>query len=386
MSAIDNTKTIDHETFCRQTWAISHIFFLLVTRELLSLVYGQIDASSIFPWVLFISAMTILWSNSTLSFITMLLAQISFAIYSLPDLQNHRYLALFVNIGLLLSYNNKQFFNQKAIWIISRSLIVVYFFAAFHKVNSDFLNPTTSCATQFTKNIELLLPFIRYTILDFGSIQIYGTIILEFILPVLLLFKRTWKYAAILAVLFHLSLTYDFIKLFINFSGIMIGLVTIITAKKSISSFYANPKIIRLLLLITTFSILSPKYFGFEHFWHIFIVLTVFMFFSIRSIVSILNKSSAHNEDNLETSRSLIGCLLVGLLFINAASPYLNLKNRGAFNMYSNLQISNSYSNHLLIPRSIDLLQLGEDIPTGLTAKFLPKVPIDPLVHNVCSW
>ena len=316
----------------------------------------------------------------------MLVTQIAFAIYTLPDLQNHRYLALFVNVGLILSYKNQEFFNPKAIWIISRSLIVVYFFAAFHKVNSDFINPATSCATQFTKNIEILLPFIKYTILDIGSIQIYGTIILEFLLSVLLFFKRTWKYAALLAVLFHLSLTYDFIKLFINFSGIMIGLVTIITAKKSISSFYSEPKIIRLLLLITTFTILAPRYFGFEHFWHIFGVLTVFMFFSIRSVISILNKTPADDALTASEGRTITGCFLVGLLFLNAASPYLNIKNRGAFNMYSNLQVSTTYSNHLFVPRIIDPFGLGDTIPTGLTAKFLPKAPIDPSIHDQCSW
>jgi hypothetical protein len=47
--------------------------------------------------------------------------------------------------------------------------------------------------------------------------------------------------------------------------------------------------------------------------------------------------------------------LLLVLAIVNGISPYLGIKTRRGFSMYSNLRIEPQYSNHLFMPRSPDL-------------------------------
>ncbi|GEM_PF-6624189 len=47
--------------------------------------------------------------------------------------------------------------------------------------------------------------------------------------------------------------------------------------------------------------------------------------------------------------------LIIALMFLNGSSPYLGLKTRTSFNMYSNLRLESGVSNHHFLGPSLDL-------------------------------
>jgi hypothetical protein len=62
----------------------------------------------------------------------------------------------------------------------------------------------------------------------------------------------------------------------------------------------------------------------------------------------------------------VLAMAVIALLWLNGLSPYLGLKTRTTFDMYSNLRLEADRSNHFLVPRSLDLFGLLRDRVTIL--------------------
>lgn len=83
-------------------------------------------------------------------------------------------------------------------------LLVMYFYVAFHKINRDFLAAETSCAWQMYLNIATWTPLPNSP--SIAPLVIYGVLLTEAGLPLLLLLPRTRTWALGLGTLFHFSL------------------------------------------------------------------------------------------------------------------------------------------------------------------------------------
>jgi hypothetical protein len=253
----------------------------------------------------------------------------------------------------------------------------VYFFAVFHKLNSAFFDPTVSCAAQFSNHIRILFPEIP----QLPQLEIYGALIVEALICLLLFSQKTWRIAAILAILFHLTLSFDYIKLFINFSGVMIGLVSIITMDPDKTNFLVNKKFLRLVPICLAISLLSMKLFHYTQLFHIIAVHFAFIAFSLGVLLSTLQTNKMY-----PIKSSFIAVSIIFLLFIDGASPYIGIKNRGSFNMYSNLLISTEYSNHFLISKGLNIFGIDQKSESALLKNFLPMNPVDPERRDLCLW
>ncbi len=364
------------ELLRRQFWVLSHLFFIIISTELLY-IFDSLSVQAVLPWIMFLLITCSLLKPQSKAFVLLLITQIVYGISSLPNLQNHRYLALFINIGLLVLYQKDSFFNQRSIWLISRSLIVVYFFAVFHKLNSAFLDPTVSCATQFSNHIRILFPQIP----QLPQLEIYGALIIEALICFLLFSQKTWRMAAVLAILFHLTLSFDYIKLFINFSGVMIGLVSIITIDPDKTNFLLNKRFSRLIPICLALSLLVMKLFHYNQLIHILAVHFTFIAFSLGALLCIFQSNKMY-----PIKASFIAASIIFVLFIDGASPYLGIKNRGSFNMYSNLLVSTEYSNHFLISKGLNIFGIDQNAESALLKNFLPMNPVDPERRDLCLW
>ena len=105
----------------------------------------------------------IIWTgNNITKFLIFLITTTAFFLFffRFPDVANHVNLIIIVNFSLIvgifstyfqyrrLENLNNEYFDAIAPFL-RLTLIAVYFFAGFHKFNSDFFNPNVSCAGTF---------------------------------------------------------------------------------------------------------------------------------------------------------------------------------------------------------------------------------------------
>ena len=171
-------------------------------------------------------------------FILFLLISTFFIFEKYPRVSNHSTLILFVNIYLLLSSlpkllfnNNKLIINNNDFLVLRWSLIIVYFFTGFHKLNYDFLFSENSCAnwyhTKFLFNItnQIIKPYPDL----FYIISPFLVVILEITESIGLLFRKTQLIGLYSFILLHIYLS---LGGFIDFAAVCISLmISFIPAK-----------------------------------------------------------------------------------------------------------------------------------------------------------
>ncbi len=294
---------------------------------------------------------------------------VTFFLYLFPEIPNHRYLILFT-LPLVIStlFKNRSINNVKQSYII---LSIVYFYAFLAKLNYSYINSDISCAAIFLKNILSLNLFTPNNSLInikwLNYLSIYSSIILEFLFCFFILLKRTRKAVIIAAMIFHFCLAEDLIKYFINFSAIMyfllfssLGKLSLIKLTQTFSNISKIAKLVILIIIICPIlSHLSLAFADQNNLYNSFKFLSlsrhllwVSFSFVIFSHV-IFSKLSSYESDS-KVSTGYI--LLFVLLIVNGISPYLGLKTRTSFSMYSNLIITDESSNHLFISKSLDIL------------------------------
>ena len=108
--------------------------------------------SSSFSLIILILCLLLSKYRNTL-FLVFLFFSTYFIFDKYPKVSNHSTLILFVNIYLIFSLLTKKLFQNKKLIISNNdflvlrwTLIIVYFFTGFHKLNYDFLFSENSCA------------------------------------------------------------------------------------------------------------------------------------------------------------------------------------------------------------------------------------------------
>jgi len=316
---------------------------------------------------------------------------------SLPHMPNHRLITAGMSFGILLAFGsaavkkpsaeNPPFANFASVGRLS--LIIVYAYAVFHKLNADFVRVDTSCATVFYGHVGRTLPFLPESNLVLQALP-YLTLLTEAAIPLLLLSSRTRFLGIWTALFFHSLLAFDVEKHFFDFSSTIFALLSLYLPLSFLDnlrgSLRSRPylglqlwrRLFTLLYLSVTFaSLFSSNRFGFYVFfggrqilWWLLNALYVFLFYlGTRKVVW---------EDAPLLPRRLLTLLLPALFVINGLCPYLGIKTRSSFDMYSNLRVEGGRSNHFLIRRPLDLFghmhelyQLRESPDPFLRAELL---------------
>jgi len=210
-------------------------------------------------------------------------------------------------------------------------LLIMYFFGVFHKINADFLNPETSCATALWREMPWPLHLIDHHIMHY--LAIYGTFVVEGVL-VLMLFSRRFRHIAVVfGILFHLMLGLSNYAMYISFTTLAIALHCLFLNEESARNIQNS----KLMIAIKT-RVQNPVYFAAA-------IILGFCFVIIRHGASKMvllhsaNKRPAH----------IIGLCLGLAFFMNCWSPYLGLKSAQAVNMFANIRLEAGASNHLIM-------------------------------------
>jgi len=294
----------------------------------------------------------------------------------LPDAPNHRHLLFFLALAVFPACLGKVDYERWTAPVIRWTTLIVYFFAFSAKLNYGYLDPETSCAPQFYGNMVSQFPFLP-AVETVSPFIIYSSVILEgLFLPLLFFYSGI---GVLLAQGFHSVLALDFFKYFINFSGVMMAcLFTFVptgSVQKALGKFDKGAKLLYpfLLFLFTVVLAFRISPWG-QHF------LDVGMFsklgFSLWFIVSLLFMIllvAILFDDGFRTKVDFKvpgwGYLILFFVVLNGLSPYLGLKTRTSFNMYSNMVMRSDSSNHLFVPKSLDIFSFLKEVESGKPPK-----------------
>lgn len=321
------------------------------------------DYKYLLSFAVFLAALFLLLKPASLLRLnTYCFLQVLEVFFLLPEVPNHWLLTFFVNSTILASYSMRSSARENKLFSALRwQVVILYFFSFFHKLNSDFLNPAHSCASIYYRRAADWLPFLS-TSDCFIYFVIYGTLALEFLLFAMLFATRTRKYAVFLGLFLHLFFTFSIEKNFFNFSSTMFALLFLFLDPASVESlardylgkFFANLRfsavLFSLVLLALNFLVTESLFFGLYYFG-------VYLFwFSYAAVVLFLFSKNFARLASARAQNSFSSLyVFVLLVFLNGLSPYLGIKTRTAWQMYSNLWLSETESNHLILPRSLDL-------------------------------
>jgi hypothetical protein len=284
----------------------------------------------------------------------------------LPLVPNHRLILTFVDLALLAAILRRRAGGDALDDFIpaARTIVVsLYAFAFFAKLNHDFLDPSSSCAAQFYGNVTHWWPVLP----DGPAVRrtvIWATLAGEGLLAGALCVRRLRPAAALAGLVFHFLLALDATKVFLNFSAVMFALLLSFLPRGFLDSLGAmvdRRSGARTALAAGLLAIVLSGLFAADD-WTAWGRLFVWVRQAVWSIYAVALVTYAivwclreYRPEPPLPHPPLVGMAVIALVWLNGLSPYLGLKTRTTFDMYSNVRLEADRSNHFLVPRSLDL-------------------------------
>lgn len=296
---------------------------------------------------------------STRALFVLMLASTISTVVQAPIGSNHTIVRAVALAGYWLSFGYTMARNQHISLIFERfapagcgALLVMYFFGVFHKINSDFLDPATSCAMALWAKMPRPLADLNGPIIEYGAI--YGTFVVEGMIAAALL-TRKFRHVGIAAgIAFHLLLSLSSYAMYISFTTLALALHTLFLNETAARSVINSPllKLVRAKLEEPIYKLLVLS---------LVIALAAYAFTGQYTAVSIaalplvlpfcwaVLRHGAQPGPYVDKRSSLvIGAIVTTLFFVNCSLPYLGLKTAQTVNMFSNLRLEAGASNHLV--------------------------------------
>ncbi|KAA3436783.1 hypothetical protein [Rufibacter hautae] len=324
-----------------------------------------------------------------LVFISMQMFQ---ATLDLPGISNHWILTAFVNITILHSFiyliiKRKSFYIDKVEFLntfaplVKIEVIVLYFYAVFHKLNAGFFDLDASCAVRFIlaqNNYYNILPSDKALL----ALNIYATLFFEAIIPILICIRRTRYWGILVGLVFHFVIAYNPINGFYDFSSAVFALYFLFTStafSEKINSLYNNfikrKTVLKKHMLefnIVNFAMFTVSLLFFlfliyyynkvfqDYFRHI--VWTTYGIGFITVFIMSMNVKEKNTEPNPFTVAHYTLLFFPILVFLNGLCPYLGLKTESSYAMFSNLRTEAGVSNHYIIPVNAQIFDFQKDV------------------------
>jgi len=311
--------------------------------------------------------------------------------------------ALLLAIGEALWVASPDGANTARVWGSfapgARALVlVVYAWAAFHKLNADWFDPTVSCAAVLMDDWTRLFPVVPGNAGAY-AVAPWAGIVAEAAIPALLFWRRGRSLGLLLALAFHLALG---TPRFFNFSAIMLALLYLFVppgfadellrwgrarlhtlplslrgadrrriVESSVyvvlalfaclavtSSPWSHSGSTPLLIREVASGVRTPLSHLFQALWFPYYIGAVIVF---MIVVWRTAPDDRGGRELLHLPRRVLLVVPVLALLIGAL-PYVGLRTEGAFAMFSNLRTEGGASNHLLIRATVDPFGLQTDL------------------------
>lgn len=270
---------------------------------------------------------------------------------------NHHMLLCILSLAFLLCKSDRELRTS-----IIGILVVAYAFTFLYKLNTAFVDPQASCAYFFIQNTteSLLGVAAPQPLLSRGPALVLAA---ELAIPVLLLIPRLRPVALAIGVIFHGALALDIPKHFFDFSTLMIGLLLIVClplvpgvrTPRQLLLLRTALIIVLVLPMLALGRVFAPEFPLNEA--DLLILGALIMFLLIAGAMIYLRPLAAlrlvntHDFAPLRPLSAMPALLLVAVCL----GPILGFRTRYSMDMYSGLELTATESNHLFIPRSLDL-------------------------------
>ncbi|HXV29096.1 MAG TPA: thiol-disulfide oxidoreductase, partial [Sinorhizobium sp.] len=253
--------------------------------------------------------------------------------------------------------------------VVARALLaIMYFYGIFHKINTDFLDPTVSCAVGLY--VPLASPFGLEDNLFGRYLAIYATFVIEAIAIISLYWKRYFAVGFILALVFHYIIPISAYSWYMDFSSLVFALYVLSIPTPASRTLYGISlgvtnalrenfgRIgtlipgVALLTVATGIVVLLTLVFpgrSFNIIVHSVWVLSWAVVGGVAMVV--LTYVALRNlpcEDVAAPRPPAWVYVVPGLFFLSCLSPYVGLKTESSINMFSNLHTEAGQTNHLL--------------------------------------
>jgi hypothetical protein len=276
--------------------------------------------------------------------------------------------------------------------VVRIEIVLLYFWAAFHKLNTGFFDQYISCATIQLFNIKDVLPVLP-TPNWFIAINPYFTLLTECLIPILLIIPRTRVIGLTVALLFHFILgfkyagftilVYAFLCLFIpnkSFDNIkphferLVSMISKVFSKITDINRYKNNRIfdyfLQIILLLLIIFLMGyfmrgktkNYYLLSKEGLYVLVFLVLFTSFVYFIVYKVKQKVQSSRIKLIPEIKWLIVFPII--IFLNGLLPHLGVKNVQVMAMFSNLRISEGNTNHLLIPSSLQIFNNLSDTVT----------------------
>jgi hypothetical protein len=358
-------------------------------------------------------------------FVVLCCANVALAFYRLPYIGNHGLLALLVDLTFVICTVLTIFgagrFDEEKIFSRFRPpaiglVFCLYLFATFHKLNWDYLDPQVSCASAFMDWLRARsFTFLPVPGVWARTAVIYVSLGCEFLIPVLLCFRRTLFWGLLLAFTFHFAIGY---LIAWHFSALMYALLflfmptSLTAAVLKIKAELARPEgrfrrfvgiflsVILFLGLVLPATISSKGItagnLAYDPEWNLITAMgwMVFLLYSLaavsvlwsaRKFRSLEEPGGAHFKLRIEFA----GVLAMAVI---ALFPYLGLSTASSFSMFSNLRTEGGSSNHLFMPVTqifsdnlTDLVQIESISPVVFGVLPIEEKPFG-VEHPMYPW
>lgn len=281
-----------------------------------------------------------------------------------PINSNHTIIKNFLIMGIILTgiwhlllvkNTNWQKFFEGFVPIGRCLLLIMYFFGIFHKINSDFLNPVSSCAVTLMHEMPVVSLLADEIWVQY--IGIWSTFVIEGGVLIALIIPRWRYYGIVVGVAFHIMLATSGYAFYPTFSTLSIMLHSLFLPADTLTRFKstalgkltigAGTKSRNQLIFITFLVIqmllafYAPKQ-----------IATIAWFFCSLPFLLFVIQCAQEGKKQFSPvfPRSLVGAAVVILFFMNCMSPYIGIKTAQSINMFANLNLENNRSNHLIMP------------------------------------
>jgi hypothetical protein len=292
------------------------------------------------------------------------------ALAQMPMKSNHNIMMLWTTVGmgsaLLLSWLRKGRLGEE--WCSSSSwfllfapmgrmmLVLMYVFGIFHKINTDFLNPDSSCAVLLWQRFDFLPLFVRESYF-WQKAAIAGTFLLEGSMLILLFFRGWPRALAILTGLgFHGLIALNSYQFYTAFTMLSFALHSLFLPSEALQAIADRVRRFRLsrlralILLWALLFVLARLWAWYDTTQILFLLVTIiFMVLVWRyGVQKVELKGQA--QLGIWSPSPLLNLLSLAFV-LNCMMPYLGGKTGQALAMYSNLHTEGGRTNHLLFSK-----------------------------------
>ena len=399
-------KTLPAQWRCRSdsTWLFGAFALLLAISLILhQLWWDGFEVRSAHFLVILAALWTVLRPTSVGRFLTMIAIEVFAVALDMPDVGSHTLLVMVSGVCVLtwvawFALRTQRLPDAAAVFehiapFFAVQLLLIYAVAAVAKLNTDFFDPDISCAAFMSGR----LPWSRLYFFA-GSwkvvASIWGTVLIELTLPILLAVRRSRMVGLVLGGVFHavLGLAGN-----VPFSALALALFVFFlppdTPSRVLPLVVARPWLVRWANRARRASTSVATYPVAVGCWlagavifpdergagptmlsGVLGVLMVAAFAGGILLVLVLARGGSQSRcaRSLRIHHSAFGAGIF-LVVLNSVSPYVGLKTESSLTMFSNLRTEGGQWNHLLIPEAVRAFPY-QDHPVRILASNDPAL------------